>query len=65
MSKPLILGRRVAHTGSVRPLPEHRYDPILCANVVVDGNLLIRSVDPALVADYTQTQEPSGLKTDD
>ncbi|MFI1585570.1 hypothetical protein [Embleya sp. NPDC020630] len=63
---PLILGRRAAVTGGTgRPLPEYRYDPTVCANVVADGTLLVRAVDPALVADYTQTQEPSGLKTDD
>ncbi|WP_439678198.1 hypothetical protein [Embleya sp. MST-111070] len=58
--------RRAAVTdGAGRPLPEYRYDPLACANVVASGELLVRAVAPALIAEYTQTQEPSGLKTDD
>ncbi|MGW1992033.1 hypothetical protein [Embleya sp. NPDC001921] len=66
MAIPLLLTRRLAApTGGPPPLPDHHYDPDLCANVVADGTLLVRTADPDLVADYTSTQEPSGLKADD
>ncbi|WP_439678246.1 hypothetical protein [Embleya sp. MST-111070] len=66
MTRPLILDRALtAPTGAVRPLPEHHFDPDLAVNVTADGVLLIHAADPALVADYTGTQEPKGIKTDD
>ncbi|MFE3200255.1 hypothetical protein ACWGR4_36335 [Embleya sp. NPDC055664] len=67
MSTPLILGRRAElPTEQHRSrLPEHHYDPIACVNVVADGRLLIDAAAPRLIAEYTRTQEPSGLKQDD
>ncbi|MYW04787.1 hypothetical protein [Streptomyces sp. SID3343] len=66
MRAPLILGRRAADpTEGPRPLPEHRYDPAVGANVVPDGRLLVHAAAPDLVADYTQTQDQSGWHTDD
>ncbi|GCD93105.1 hypothetical protein [Embleya hyalina] len=66
MAVPLLLTRRLTTPiGRPRRLPDHHYDPALCANVVADGTLLVHAADPNLVADYTSTQEPSGLKTDD
>ncbi|MFI6983022.1 hypothetical protein ACIBSV_31055 [Embleya sp. NPDC050154] len=66
MAMPLLLTRRLATpAGRPRLLPDHHYDPDLCANVVADGTLLVHAADANLVADYTSTQEPSGLKADD
>ncbi|MFE3202533.1 hypothetical protein [Embleya sp. NPDC059237] len=66
MVVPLLLTRRVlASAGRPPRLPDHHYDPDLCANVVADGTLLVHATDAKLVADYTSTQEPSGLKADD
>ncbi|MEU0941115.1 hypothetical protein [Embleya sp. NPDC005971] len=63
---PLLLTRRLAPSaGSPPTLPDHHYDPDLCANVVADGTLLVHAADADRVADYTSTQEPSGLKADD
>ncbi|WP_331738171.1 hypothetical protein [Embleya sp. NBC_00896] len=67
MSRPLILDRTFTTptTAGPRPLPEHHYDPATCVNVTADGVPLVHAADPALVADYTQTQDQSGLHTDD
>jgi len=65
MTRPLLLDRRLGAPGEVRELPAHHYDSDRCVNVVDDGRALIHAADPGLVADYTRTQEPSGIKTDD
>ncbi|MET7301204.1 hypothetical protein [Embleya sp. NPDC005575] len=66
MAIPLLLTRRLAApAGGPLLLPDHHYDPDLCANVVADGTLLVHAANANLVADYTSTQEPSGLKADD
>ncbi|WP_331768138.1 hypothetical protein [Embleya sp. NBC_00896] len=66
MVMPLLLTRRLAAPADgPLPLPAHHYDPDQCANVLPDGTLLVHAADADLVADYTSTQEPSGLKADD
>jgi hypothetical protein len=66
MTQPLILDRRAKPPARiVRPLPEHRYDPDVGANVTLGGTLLVRAADPRLVADYTGTQDQSGIHKDD
>lgn len=66
MVVPLLLTRRaLAPAGRPPRLPDHHYDPDVCANVVANGTLLVHATDANLIAGYTSTQEPSGLKADD
>ncbi|GCE02187.1 hypothetical protein [Embleya hyalina] len=68
MATPLLLTRRLpipAPTGRSLPLPEHRYDPLVGANVVADGRLLVEAADPATVANYTSTQDQGGVRRKD
>ncbi|WP_406292785.1 hypothetical protein OG948_00315 [Embleya sp. NBC_00888] len=68
MATPLLLTRRLAAPApTTRPLslPEHRYDPPAGANVVADGRLLVEAADPAVVANYTSTQDQGGVRRKD
>ncbi|OPC76438.1 hypothetical protein B4N89_00105 [Embleya scabrispora] len=68
MATPLLLTRRLAAPAPTRdasPLPDHHYDPLVGANVVADGRLLVKAVDPATVANYTSTQDQGGVRRKD
>jgi hypothetical protein len=66
VATPLLLTRRLPTTATEpRTLPDHHYDPHRCLNIDSTGTPLVLAADADLVADYTSTQEPSGLKADD
>ncbi|GCD99254.1 hypothetical protein [Embleya hyalina] len=67
MRRPLVLGRGAAAmpADTTPVLPEYHYDPVVGANVVADGRLLVEAADPAVVANYTSTQDQGGVRRKD